>query len=508
MPKELTRRNALKLSGLALGGLTVGGIAKARGQADDVCALSGTCYPNHIEKAKYSYFDDLDEFEPMLPWGTQNPLEKDEMRIMFVGSGIPPNLRRVQQMMSVFVEVGWDEQKKRPLDSFVFDCGSGVCTNYNALGVSFGRMDKVFLAHLHGDHASDLSHIYCFGPSADRKTPLYVFGPGPSGVRNPSGRPRFYDDGTRAFCRNLRETWRWHTESFSFLPTGLEDPEIPSRWDWGLPCRPVPVGDDPSSDGYALIPIELNWRRVGGVAYHNRTSGVKITHFPVVHCRQGSIGYKLEWRKPGGGVLTMIFTSDTRPETVSIEQARNRDHRGVPRGVDVLIHEMIVPPEIWAMKVLGLPEPLEPGKSEEVDNAVATASRVENSSHTPQGAFGYLLSQIDPRPRLTMATHFPVADDTVDCALKSVRAHVPDVAWDKKYDPVHHNIAWARDLMVLRVFEHDILQRQARVSDFEYSALPEATGPTADPKYATETDQIDTRNVIPAGPGTYCDTGY
>jgi ribonuclease Z len=508
MPSQLTRRNALKLSGLALGGLTVGGIAKARGQASDVCALSGSCYPNGIEKAKYSYFDDLDEFEPMVPWGTQNPLLADEMRIIFVGSGIPPNLRRVQQMMSVFVEVGWDDQRKRPLDSFVFDCGSGVCTNYNALGVPLSRMNKVFLAHLHGDHASDLSHIYCFGPSIDRKSPLYVFGPGPSGIRNPGRRPRYYDDGTKAFCRNLRETWRWHTESFSFQPTSVEDPEVPTRHDWGLPCPPVPVGDDAPYDGFALVPIELDWRKVGGVAYHNRTSGVKVTHFPVVHCRRGSIGYKLEWKKPDGRVLTMIFTSDTRPETVSIEQARNRDHHGVPRGVDVFIHEMIVPPEVWVMKVLGLPAPLPDGFSEQWDRALADAKRVQNSSHTPQGAFGYLLSQINPRPRLTMATHFPVADDTVDCALKSVRSHVPDVTWNQVYDPVHHNIAWARDLMVLRVFEHDILQRKARVSDFEYCAMPEDTGTPAEPKYAGETDQIDTTNVIPAGPGTYCDTGY
>jgi ribonuclease Z len=180
----------------------------------------------------------------------------------------------------------------------------------------------------------------------------------------------------------------------------------------------------------------------------------------------------------------------------------------VARGVDVFIHEMIVPPEIWAMKVLGMPAPLEPGKSEVFDDAVATAKKVQTSSHTPQGAFGYLLSQIEPRPRLTMAAHFPVADDTVACALKSVREHVPDVAWSQTYDPVHHNIAWARDLMVLRVFEHDILQKKAKVSDFEYSALPESTEAQADPKYATETDQIDTTNVIPSGPDTYCDTGY
>ena len=52
----------------------------------------------------------------------------------------------------------------------------------------------------------------------------------------------------------------------------------------------------------------------------------------------------------------------------------------------------------------------------------------KNSSHTPQGAFGYLLSQINPRPRLTVIAHFPMANDTVACALNSVQAHFPDIS--------------------------------------------------------------------------------
>jgi len=56
-----------------------------------------------------------------------------------------------------------------------------VTTNYSAMGISFGRMSKIFLNHLHGDHMGDLAHIYCFGPAFDRKSPLYVWGSGPSG---------------------------------------------------------------------------------------------------------------------------------------------------------------------------------------------------------------------------------------------------------------------------------------------------------------------------------------
>ena len=60
----------------------------------------------------------------------------------------------------------------------------------------------------------------------------------------------------------------------------------------------------------------------------------------MIHTRQGSIGYKLEWNG-----LTMIYTSDTKPEIRSRDAAINGG-----KGVDVLIHEMIVPAQVWTMK--------------------------------------------------------------------------------------------------------------------------------------------------------------
>ncbi len=73
---------------------------------------------------------------------------------------------------------------------------------------------------------------------------------------------------------------------------------------------------------------------------------------------------------------------------------------------------------------------------------------VQNSSHTPQGAFGYLLSQIDPRPQLTVATHFPVADDMVECAKNSIEAHNPGIVWGR-------DIICSFDLMVLKIFQNE-----------------------------------------------------
>ena len=93
------------------------------------------------------------------------------------------------------------------------------------------------------------------------------------------------------------------------------------------------------------ISRQLDWSKVGGVACDNKETGVRITHFLVIHCRRGSIAYKLEWNG-----LSVVFSGDAGPEKISIEQAKN--------GI-----------------------------------------AVQDSSRTPQGAFGYLLSKIDPRPQ-------------------------------------------------------------------------------------------------------------
>jgi ribonuclease Z len=370
-------------------------------------------------------------------------------------------------------------------------------------------MDKIFLTHLHADHMSDLSHIYCFGPGGGRFSPLYVWGPGPSGVKSPRPPRRLYNDGTNAFCKNLREAMRWCTESFSFQASSYESYPIPTRQSWGLPCKPIPVGDDPPDDGYAMVPIELDWTKVGGVAYNNRDSGVKITHFPVIHARKGSIGYKLEWNG-----LTMIFSGDTKPETNCIDQASNGG-----KGVDVFIHEMALPPELWAMQILHLDQP---GSGPVWDAYVQNMTTVENSSHSPQGSFGYLLSQIQPKPRLAVATHFPTADDTVKCAMNSVQAHFPNGG----YPVFGRDFIASFDLIVIKVFagnpKPDIQQWRAVVPDFGSSPLVSTPSDLNTPKYWTwgvDSDgkpiqvgdpyaQIDRSTEIQSGPNTYCEDGY
>jgi ribonuclease Z len=512
----LTRRDLLKGSGVLLGGLALGGamagVEAGKAMAEQSCAENSCGYPNGIPTDQYDYpnylFKKGDIFDPNKDTAS---LAENEMRITFLGTAFPPS-RKAQQMMSIFVEVGpWQSNLGggvgKATDSFVFDCGAGVMANYNAMGIPASRMDKIFISHLHADHMSDLSAIYCFGAAADRKWPLYVWSHGPSGMKNPKPPGRFYDDGVNAFCKHLREAMRWHSESMSFLNTAWTLYPIPTRKEWGLPCDPIPVGDDAPNDGYAMVPIQLDWTKYGqvpgdNIAYHNEKTGVKITHFPVIHCRKGSMGFKLEWNG-----LSMIYTSDTRPETHCIAQANNVDPlTNIAKGVDVFIHEMILPPELLAMKTMRLDAP--DYTNPKFDLAVREFTNIEKSSHTPQGAFGYLLSQINPKPKLSVIAHFPVADDTVECAMNSVHAHFPN----STYPVLNKDILWSTDLMVLTVKKEGnnvtITQRIGVVSDYTFGPPSNVYAPLAPAKYATATAQLDQSTLIDSGENTYCENGY
>jgi hypothetical protein len=101
--------------------------------------------PTYQASASYSYYQNLEAFNPL------TPLETNEMRVTFMGSMIPLPVRRAQAEMSIFVEVGWKADptdvvyQGRAVDQFVFDCGAGVSANYAAAVVGFRRMDKVFI---------------------------------------------------------------------------------------------------------------------------------------------------------------------------------------------------------------------------------------------------------------------------------------------------------------------------------------------------------------------------
>ncbi len=364
------------------------------------------------------------------------PVDPDEMRITFMGTSFLPRLS--QEANSVFVECGED-------GSFVFDCGSGVISKYISVGVAYSQMDKIFLTHLHGDHMSDLMFIYLFGPSGDRLTDLHVWGPtGPT-----------EEDGITAFCGHLYEMTYWHRESFSFLSTGLTN----------------------GQDGYNLVPHECSYLDamqsiIAGhgapVAYDS--NNVKISYFPMIHDRDGAIAYKLEWRG-----LKMIFSGDSLPNTLMIDQAQD---------ADVLIHELTLSPEVWAQKNSGLtPDPNSPFWV----TAVNKAKLIQNASHTPARAFGYIMSRTNPR--LAVATHFQNQSDTVGAVKDDINVFYP---YEDDDDPPR--VLLATDLIVIEVpVDKSPIQWWQAVGDpdaFQTTAKWYSETELAPPKYAGNRDQF------------------
>ena len=508
--QKFPRREYLKLQGLVAGGLALAGSGIHRSaQAVETCSSKKPCMKKNAPDQQNSLFEHL---------GTcciNEPLAEDEMRITFLGTSCTPML--TQQGVSVYVEVGPTTPVvsavgrvfNEPADYAMFDCGMGVLANYIAAGIPYARMDKIFIAHLHADHMSELSAIYCFGESADRKKPQYVWGPSKSNVPDPvTG--EIHEDGIRESLEHFRAFWRWHTEAFSFASNGYKEyltdvlPKL--RKTWGIPNHidMTPAGkyadyQDPPNDAYALVPLELNWETVGGVAYDNKTTGLKITHFPVIHNRRGSIGYKLEFTPPKHPkkTLSMIYSGDTKPTLTMVQQAS---------GVDVLVHEMVMPPDAWTAKFLHVDKEAVVGNPN-----LPYFTAVQNSSHTTQGAFGYLLSQLTPRPRLTVATHFQATDDTIASARESLDAYcVPRDCY-----------TFALDFMVFNVTADKINQRRLDVSRHEYPYGFNTPGTPEDPKYYEEVEikgvivrvgdpeaQLLLDDQIAHGPTTYDEAGY
>ena len=78
-------------------------------------------------------------------------LGPDEMRVIACGTGMP--IPRLKQAAACFlVELGNG-------DKFIFDMGEGSFERINALEIPLDQLDKVFLGHLHLDHAGDFPGV-------------------------------------------------------------------------------------------------------------------------------------------------------------------------------------------------------------------------------------------------------------------------------------------------------------------------------------------------------------
>lgn len=225
--------------------------------------------------------------------GTEE-LGRSEMRIVACGTGMPQP--RLKQAAACFlVELGNGEK-------FIFDMGEGSYERIMALGIPLDQLDKVFLGHLHLDHAGDFPAFYFTGPVNNRLTPLRVWGP--SGVK-----PEW---GTKSWVEHMRKMWAWEAASRG----GAVDPR-----------------------GLNLEVNEFDWQAENEVIFDEK--GVVIRTIPAIHADQ-SVSFVLEWKG-----MKFAFSSDTMPNKWWVEHTK---------GVDLSVHECFIPPALMVEKYGMTPE--------------------------------------------------------------------------------------------------------------------------------------------------------
>jgi len=327
--------------------------------------------PQEIKDNKYprTYFPNTEK------------LAKDEMRITALGTGMP-NQSPSNVAASFLVELGNGE-------SFLFDLGTGATDRLSGLEVDYAALDKVFASHLHTDHIGDVAALWVGGWLGGRYTPLHVYGP--SGAT-----PEL---GTKVHIDHVREAWAW---------------DVTSR-----------AGTLPNAGG-EIVAHEFNFSKTAVIYNEN---GVKVTSFPAIHIRDGSVSFRLDWNG-----LSFVFGGDSIPNKWFIKEAK---------GADVVVHECFFTPEQW-MRIAGFP--------------YKQAYWVTTLIHTPPEGFGKLMSEVEPR--LAVAYHYWNHRDIELELFERVR---------KTYDGP---LAMADDLTVINLKKDNIEEREVT---FNHEAWPQGT---------------------------------
>lgn len=203
--------------------------------------------------------------------------------------------------------------------------------------------------------------------------------------------------GVSDFCTNIEKAANWHITS----KRGIA-----------------------SSSGASIIPHEFNYELFSMESPEQLVydkDDIKVYAFPVVHLLEGAVGYRLEYKD-----LSFAFTGDSEPSSFEAERCK---------GVDVFAHEMFLDAETFAKKN-SLP--------------VQVARNIADKAHTSPAYLGKVFSIA--QPRLGVATHFFLNDDTVDPAMVDLEKHYSNP------------VVIAQDLMVINVTQNQILIRTT-VSD-------------------------------------------
>lgn len=205
-------------------------------------------------------------------------LDPRALHVGFCGTGSPLPSRDRASACTVVVAGG---------SLFVFDAGEGAGETLSLMGMPLGKIEGVFLTHLHSDHFEGL------GPLALQRW---------AGTAAQTALPIFGPEGTQKIADGLNIAYQ---------------PDSTYRM-----AHHGPIAVPPSGFGFAATVLNP------GVVYDK--DGVKITAFPVNHAPVApAYGYRLDWQGK-----SVTISGDTAKAPIIDKIAKN---------TDVLVYEVLQP---------------------------------------------------------------------------------------------------------------------------------------------------------------------
>lgn len=198
------------------------------------------------------------------------------IKVTLLGTGAPvPSIQRFGP--SILVEAGGQR--------LLFDCGRGAAQRLWQLKIPLGKIDALFLTHLHSDHVVGIPDVWLTGwiPGAygRRNAPFIVFGP----------------DGTKNMMDHMEKAFAW---------------DINTR------RKENNKADSGALVGATDIKEGFTWEK----------DGIKVTPFTVSHADfiDSALGYRIDYAGH-----SVILSGDTRYNENLIRHAK---------GADLVIHEV------------------------------------------------------------------------------------------------------------------------------------------------------------------------
>ncbi len=198
------------------------------------------------------------------------------IKVTLLGTGAPvPSIERFGP--SILVEAGGQK--------LLFDCGRGASQRLWQLKIPLGKVDGLFITHLHSDHVVGIPDVWLTGwiPAVfgRRAVPFNVFGP----------------RGTKDMMDNLVEAFSWDISTRS---------KEHNKADSGVLVDATNI-----KEGFV-------WEK----------NGVKVTPFTVRHADfiDSALGYRIDYAGH-----SVILSGDTRYSENLVRYAK---------GADVVIHEV------------------------------------------------------------------------------------------------------------------------------------------------------------------------